>query len=343
MKIVVVGSQGTLGSELVRNWNSPKVAARIADNLGRSFDASQDVIAPLNLPDFDICSRMIVLDAMAELAPDVIVNAAGVNLVDWLEPRPNTARNIHEHGVANLREAARRQNALLVQFGCAEVFYRSRLQECASDKRERAATPEEARRRARPFATEEDAPIASDAPGFAEFAIPNPASVYAKTKLESERVASEAPKSLIVRFSSVFGETTPYSSGNLIASALNAFRRATRVSALNDKLIEPLWTIDLLCALKTLLRVEVRGTWHIGGASRGTPAEIVEFLLKQTGLRGREVVGISSADYGFQAPQSAFTILSSERAKGRGDLYTPPDWRRALQDYFDFRQRGLNF
>ena len=337
MKIVVVGSQGTLGSELVRNWNSPKVDARIADNLGRAFDASQDEIVPLNLPDFDICSRLIVVDTMAELAPDGIVNAAGVNLVDWLESRPNTARNLHEHGVANLREAARRSHATLVQFSCAEVFYRSRLEENAPDACERAETPEDARRRARPFASEEDAPIARDASGFDEFVVPNPASVYAKTKLESERVASEAPNSLVLRFSSVFGETSQYSSGNLVASLLNGVCRTKKLFALNDRLVEPIWALDLLCALKTLLRVDARGLFHLTGNSRATPLEVGEFLLKQTGLRGREIVGISSEEYGDKAPRSAFTILSSTRAAELDAIYRIPDWKTSLNDYFDWR------
>ncbi len=337
MKIVVVGSQGTLGSELVRNWNSTKVDARIAENLGRSFVESKDEIVPLNLPDFDICSRLIVVDTIAELTPDVIVNAAGVNHVDWLEPRPNTARNIHEHGVANLREASRRANALFVQFSCAEVFYRSRLEPGFQDERERAESPEEARRRERPFATEEERPIDPGAPGFDEFTIPNPASVYAKTKLESERVAAEARESLILRFSSVFGETSQYSSGNLVSSLLNGICRTNKLFALSDRLVEPIWSLDLLCALKTLLRNGARGLFHLTGNSRATPVEVGEYLLKQTGLRGREIVGITSSEYGDKAPRSAFTILRSERYSADGALYRIPDWKTSVSDYFDWR------
>ena len=45
MKIVVVGSQGTLGHELVRSWNDPFVEARIAAQLGVAPVSEEDPTA----------------------------------------------------------------------------------------------------------------------------------------------------------------------------------------------------------------------------------------------------------------------------------------------------------
>lgn len=345
MNIVVIGSQGTLGRELVRSWNDPRVEERIAANLAATPVDEPDSMIPLNIPDFDVCSRMNAIETVCDFHPDVIVNASGVNLIDWLESRPNTARTLHEHGPSNLREAARRCGALLVQYSCGEVFYRSRLEQGAADERERASTPEEARSRVQAFDDEAalDLPVSPDAPGFDETTVPNPASVYAKTKLESERVASEAPESLVLRFSSLFGEATEYSSVNLVESLLKAFRRTNRVSAISDRMIEPLWTVDVLCATKTLIRRKARGLYHLTGASRGTPEEIARFLLDKTGLRGRTVAGITTKEYGVTAPHSAFTVLSSNRYDELDGLYRVPDWRTAIVDFFDWRQRNVNF
>ena len=340
MKIVVVGSQGTLGRELAKSWNDPRVNRRVAENLGANEDTRKDEIIPLGLPDFDDCSRLIAVDTIVGFRPDVVVNASGVNLIDWLESRPNTARTIHEHGPANIREAARRTGALFVQFGCGEIFYRSRLEPGVKDARERETTPERARLAVEHFADPAslDWPIDPNAEGFDETTIPNPASVYAKTKLESERVAAEAPKSLILRFSSLFGETTEYSSGNLVASLLKAFCRARRVSAINDCVMEPLWAVDVLCALKTLLRVEARGLVHLAAGSRATPEDVARELLEASGLRGREIVGVPMKEYGVSAPHSVFTLLKSQRAQEWSDVYRIPDWRRAVRDFLDWRQ-----
>jgi len=307
MKIVVVGSMGTLGRALTTRWNDPRVEERIAANLGVERVESNDLVVPLNLPDFDVCSRLHAVETLGSLRPDVLINASGVNLIDWLETRPNTARTVHCHAVANLKEAARRTGATLVQFGCGEVFYREKIED-------------------------------RDAPGFSEEDAPNPESVYAKTKLESERIASEAPKSLVLRFSSLYGETTEYSSGNLVGSLLNSIARARRVSVINDKLLEPIWSVDVLCALKTLIRRKARGLYHLSGDSRATPYEVAEFLLNSSGLRGREIVGISTKEYGVSAPQSAFTVLRSVKYGALEGVYKIPDWKTGVDDYLESRQ-----
>ncbi|MBR4976838.1 MAG: sugar nucleotide-binding protein, partial [Thermoguttaceae bacterium] len=342
MKIVVVGAKGTLGSAIANYWNDSRVERRIAANVGAPVVESNDVVIPLNLPDFDLCSRLFVVETLSDFKPDVVFNAAGVNLIDWLETRANTARNVHANAVANLKEAVRRTGALLVQFGCGEIFYRDRLTrlpepnegvkgeetlqngengedgEGASAGRNgneatasslilpNSATSQELVfddwGNARPVLT-----IAPDAPAFSELDMPNPASVYAKTKLESERIAAEAPKSLILRTSSIFGETTEYSSGNLVESLLKAFKRTRRLSALNDKIVEPTWAVDVLCALKTLVRTGATGLYHLSGGSRGTARDVAEFIAERRGLANVQIAGISSKEYGFSAPQSAFT------------------------------------
>jgi len=372
MKIVVVGAMGTLGSAIANYWNDPRVERRIAANVGAPVVESNDVVIPLNLPDFDLCSRLFVVETLSDFKPDVVVNAAGVNLIDWLETRANTARNVHANAVANLKEAVRRTGALLVQFGCAEIFYRDRLtrlpepnegaeslqnrengqkNEGASDGRGENGTtasslilPNSATSQevvfdewgnARPILT-----IAPDAPAFSELDKPNPASVYAKTKLESERIAAEAPKSLILRTSSIFGETTEYSSGNLVESLLKAFKRTRRLSALNDKIVEPTWAVDVLCALKTLVRTGATGLYHLSGGSRGTARDVAEFIAERRGLTNVQIAGISSKEYGFSAPQSAFTALRSVKYGDLDGVYRLPDWCSALADYLDWRDDG---
>ncbi len=364
MKIVVVGSMGTLGSAIAKFWNDSRVERRIAANVGASVVESDDVVIPLNLPDFDLCSRLFVVETLSDFKPDVVVNAAGVNLIDWLETRANTARNAHANAVANLKEAVRRTGALLVQFGCGEIFYRDRLTRLPEPNEganggknaENGQNREDGGRQsslilpnsatsqevvfdewgnARPILT-----ISPDAPAFSELDKPNPASVYAKTKLESERIAAEAPKSLILRTSSIFGETTEYSSGNLVESLLKAFKRTRRLSALNDKIVEPTWAVDVLCALKTLVRTGATGLYHLSGGSRGTARDVAEFIAVRRGLANVQIAGISSKEYGFTAPQSAFTALRSVKYGDLGGVYRLPDWRSALADYLDWRDGG---
>ncbi len=332
MKVVVVGSKGTLGLALTQSWNDPRVNARVAANLGSAPEETNDLVTGLNLPDFDVCSRMFVVDTIGDIRPDVVINASGINLIDWAEKHPNTVLNLHGHGVSNLVSAARRTGALLVQFGCGEAFYRKRLTTSTPEVFTNADAAEDER-----------LAISPDAPGFAESDPTNPASVYAKTKLESERVALELPKSLVLRFSSLFGETSEYSSGNLVDSLFNSLSRTRRISVLDDRVMEPLWSIDVVCAVKTLIAAGARGLYHLSGGSRCTPKELAEYLFKECGYRNREVVGVSSEEYGFAAPQSAFTVLRSEKYGELENVYRLPDWKTALRDYLDWRQSYANF
>ncbi|MBQ3454266.1 MAG: sugar nucleotide-binding protein, partial [Thermoguttaceae bacterium] len=114
MKIAVIGSGGTLGSAIARWWNTPAVTF--------GGEAAEDQITGVDLPDFNVASRRFALDTLKEIAPEVIVNCAALRFIDWAESHPNTARTIHVQGTANLRQAADRLGALLVQISCAEVF-----------------------------------------------------------------------------------------------------------------------------------------------------------------------------------------------------------------------------
>ncbi|MCL2624447.1 MAG: sugar nucleotide-binding protein, partial [Planctomycetaceae bacterium] len=120
MKIVIVGKNGLLGGALTRHALSLSLCE------GRDF-------VSLDLPDFDAVSRRFALETLGELKPEVMINTIGVTMIDRLEKKPNTARTIHVQGTANLREAAKRADALLVQVSCAEVFGQTADQPAAED------------------------------------------------------------------------------------------------------------------------------------------------------------------------------------------------------------------
>ena len=291
MKAVVIGSLGHLGNAIVRKWTASGI----------------DVI-PLDLPDFDLISRLLVLETITPLKPDVIVNAAGLEQIDWLETHPNTSRSVHVQGTANLREAAKRTDAILLQFSTAEVFG--------------AATPQEKEH------------------GFREQEQPEPLSVYAKTKLDSERAASEWKKHLIVRTSLLFGQTTPRSSGSLVDTIFNAVRRTRNFRVITDRYVTPTWTDHLAAAALDLVQYTEKkkeyGVYHL--ANRGTVSyyEIAEEIAAQTGLK-LELEPISQADYGDKAPRCSFATLCCEQYENLPNVFPMPDWKAALAQYIESR------
>ncbi|HLA86200.1 MAG TPA: dTDP-4-dehydrorhamnose reductase [Thermoguttaceae bacterium] len=102
MKIAVVGAEGQLGSQLLRQFADEAVA--------------------LDLPDFDLTDRRGVVQQLDALRPDVVVNTAAYTQVDRAESEPEKARAVNVEGVIHLVEACRRLDAALVQISTDYVF-----------------------------------------------------------------------------------------------------------------------------------------------------------------------------------------------------------------------------
>ena len=103
MRIVVTGTRGQVGFELVR-----------------SLMPLGEVIA-LDRAGCDLAQPASV-DALRKLAPDVIVNAAAYTAVDRAESEPATAHRINAEAVGELAVIARDGGALLVHFSTEYVF-----------------------------------------------------------------------------------------------------------------------------------------------------------------------------------------------------------------------------
>ena len=298
MKIAVIGTGGLVGSAIMRRWNSLPFSEE-----GVSPEQSDELFR-FDLPEFDAASRLST-DGLISLRPDVILNLASINLPDWLESHPNTARTIHVQGAANLRHAAVRTGALLVQVGCGEVFYHE-----------------------------------EDAPPHSEDDAPNPQSVYAITKLDSERAASEYDRHLIVRTSALFGEPGAQGTGNLVDTLLKAVRRTREIKVLNDTRVSLTAADDLVGALRFLIHAGKTGLYHVAPPDSVTPAEAAAFLLDACGLRSHRIVGITTEEYGGKAPRSRSTALDASRYRALPGSHPIPGWQEALRRFLDRRAQG---
>lgn len=343
MKIIIVGKNGMLGEALTRHA------------ISLNFIEGKD-FAALDLPDFDVTSRRFALETLCEFQPEAIINTSGVNMIDWLEKRPNTARTVHVQGVANLREAAKRTGALLVQISCAEVF--GQTSDAANDdfcndfndaqdvdNSEFASFggrlyTDELREHFEPKQTTEDNAAksisADDFSPFLEDITPEPVSVYAKTKLDGERAAREAPKHLVVRTGPLFGKVGRHSTGNLVETLLHSLRRQEKVSVINDQWASYTWADDLARAIFALIERNCTGLYHVTNSGMASPYEVACEILHQTGVK-RDYETIAMSDYGFVAPRARYTVLDCSKYRAVESVPQLPDWQTALQNYLASR------
>jgi len=103
MKIVLIGADGQLGSDLL----SLLPAA---------------TCFPLYYPDFDVTDPQKTRDVLRSLAGDVVINTAAFHRVDECEDRPQEAFGLNALAVRNLALICREQNAVLVHFSTDYVF-----------------------------------------------------------------------------------------------------------------------------------------------------------------------------------------------------------------------------
>jgi dTDP-4-dehydrorhamnose reductase len=104
MKILIAGSQGMLGSDLVECLN----AGHQVLGLGR---------AQLDITNPDQCQR-----AVAEFKPGAVINAAAMTNVDYCESHEEECFRVNAQGTANLATAAAAAGSVFVHYSSDYVF-----------------------------------------------------------------------------------------------------------------------------------------------------------------------------------------------------------------------------
>ncbi|MFM7068663.1 MAG: dTDP-4-dehydrorhamnose reductase [Actinomycetes bacterium] len=106
MRIIVTGSNGQLGTEVVGLLTA---------------DPGVDVLG-LDLPDHDLTNRSQVLDTVASFRPDAIIHGAAFTAVDLCETEVETAYRVNCGATRFLADAARRVGAHVVYVSTDYVF-----------------------------------------------------------------------------------------------------------------------------------------------------------------------------------------------------------------------------
>ncbi|MBN1567697.1 MAG: dTDP-4-dehydrorhamnose reductase [Acidobacteria bacterium] len=104
MKILIVGSRGMLGTDLM-------------DIMGSSH-----AVSGFDLPDLDITQLEQCLAKVSQIRPDVVINAAAFTRVDECETNETDAFRINGYGAGNLAQAASAAGSLLVHYSTDYVF-----------------------------------------------------------------------------------------------------------------------------------------------------------------------------------------------------------------------------
>ena len=175
--------------------------------------------------ELDIGDHQDVLATVAEVAPDLIVNAAGFTKVDANEADPARAFRDNAQGPQSLAIAARAAGAILVHVSTDYVF-----------DGEKGSPYDEADH-------------------------PHPISVYGRSKLLGELLVREAlPDHVIVRTSWVFGGGDDH-----LSRQLARLRAGEDAAGVRDRVGSPTYVRHLAERLVPLAVTRRFGTYHLAG------------------------------------------------------------------------------
>lgn len=290
-RILILGSNGQLGVELQRTFTG----------FG-SITAVDRAVVDLAQPDQ---IRAIV----AQVRPEVILNAAAYTAVDRAESERELAYAVNAEAPRLLAEEAARRDALLVHYSTDYVFDGAK---------------------AGPW-TEGDST--------------NPLSVYGASKLAGERAIQKiGGRYLIFRTSWVYG---PHGK-NFLLTMLRLARERERLSIVNDQIGAPTTCLALARATRTMVEGIQRGLqadrfggpgawsglYHMtcsGSTSWFGFAQAIFAHATPLNVKAPELVPIATADYPTPAARPRNSVLSNARLEERFSVRLP-SWQAALDE-----------
>lgn len=282
--ILLLGATGQLGYEL----------AHTLEPLGTLHSPDRAAV--------DLTVPESMRQAVTDLEPDLIVNAAAYTDVDGAEEAPQKASRINADAPGVLAEAATEAGAWLVHHSTDYVF----------DGTNRA-----------PY-TEDDAP--------------NPINVYGRTKRAGEEaVAAVGGRHVILRTSWLYSHRR----SNFVRTMLQLSHETDRLTVVDDQIGVPTWAgwlakaTALIC--EDLLAEDDpsdAGLYHLAGTGQTSWYGFARAIFTQFSHTDVRVVPVSSDEYNTAAPRPAYTVLDSSRARA---TFNVPEttWTAQLAQFCD--------
>ena len=273
-KVLIIGSKGMLGQELVEIFKG---------------DGDYKVTA-WDFDKIDITDENQVKEKISKLAPDLILNAAAYNAVDLCEKDKAEfakAKNLNGKAPGYLAKIAKKLDATLVHYSTDYVF--SGFPEiaepagcsgsCGSCSLHEGFVPQI---------------------GFDEYAIPEPIQNYGKSKLMGEEaVQKNGEKYYIIRLQKLFGKPAKSKIGkkSFFDVMLEAGRKNAEVKVIDEETACFTYAPDLAKKTKEIIESQKPfGIYHVSNEGACTWFEAVVELYKMAKIKTK-VIPVSSEEF----------------------------------------------
>ena len=278
-KVLLIGADGMLGGEL-------------RERLEKKYEVTGTTIETL-----DITDRDAVLAKAKDVKPDYIINCAAYTNVDGCEVNYDLANKVNGLALANIAEAAKENDCVLLHISTDYVF---------------------------------DGKLDVEKV-YTEDMQPGPISAYGKTKLLGEQNAAKAGKYYILRTAWLYG----LGGKNFVKTMLKLSETHDELKVVCDQHGSPTSTTTLCEVIEQVLEKEPPyGVYHTTNEGFTTWYDFTVKIMELAG-RSTKVIPVTSEQYKEMNPASSDrpknSQLSKEKLKSVGIV--PSKWEDALANY----------
>lgn len=250
-----------------------------------------EIIKGIDIEDLDITDDFAVNNYINSFNPDVVFHNAAYTAVDNAEDNEDLVNRVNVFGTSNLVAACKNVGAKIIFISTDYVF----------------------------DGTKEGYYNVDD--------MPNPLSIYGKSKLLAENIVKNYEKHFIVRISWAFGKN----GNNFVKTMLRLAETRTEISVVVDQIGSPTYTYDLARLLVDLSLTTKYGIYH---ATNEGVCSWNEFAKKIFELTNKNILvnEILSKDYKTKAIRPKNSKLSKDKLIEKG-FKQLPNWEDALERY----------
>jgi dTDP-4-dehydrorhamnose reductase len=251
---------------------------------------------PTDVDTLDLTQKEEVTKIVQDKKIDYIVNCAAYTAVDKAEDDVELCYKINRDAVKNLAEAAKGK-ARIIHVSTDYVFDG------------RAATP------------------------YKETDVPNPQSVYGKSKREGEEaLIAICPESIIIRTAwlySIYGN-------NFVKTMLRLGKERPELNVVYDQKGTPTYAADLAQAILSIIVYTEKGKtfhsgiYHYSNEGITTWFDFTEKILQLAGINDCTVHPIPTDQYPTKATRPMYSVLDKTKIKKTFDIIVP-EWELSLK------------
>lgn len=254
-------------------------------------ERSYDDVLGIDVDDLDITESQSVKKFMIKEKPDVIIHCAAYTEVDKAEDNEALCYDVNVNGTKYLVEAAKTHDAKFVYISTDYVF--------SGDKEGQYDIKD----------------------------LPNPKSVYGKSKYLGEIETIRHSKHFIIRISWVFGKN----GSNFIKTMLRLGNVRDELSVVSDQIGSPTYTYDLSRLIADMIETDKYGVYHATNEGICSWYELASEVFKQTN-KAIDLKPIMSSQYPTKAIRPMNSSMSKQSLVDNG-FRLLESWQDAVKRY----------